>query len=341
MAPGPAPCSLTGDLTEPRSRPAPRYRVALVATLLVTWVLGTALGTSPRVSPAAATPFLQLEQAHVGYVPSLDGSTPINILVLGSDARPGEQITGQRADSIHLVTINPEKEKATIVGFPRDSWVSIPGYGTNKINAAMTAGGPQLVVSTVENLMDTTIDYWALTWFDGFEAMINDIGGLAMDVPFEVYDSYAHAKVDAGRQRLTGRDALAYARARHALPQGDFGRSENQGRLIVAALAQFRKEFGKDPSRLLDWVSAGLQNMRTEVPLPQIVSLAFTASTLNPKKVVNVVLPGSTGTVGGTSIVNLNQATMQAIAKDLEGDGILSKKNIPPSPNAQLMPAGE
>jgi hypothetical protein len=81
--------------------------------------------------------------------------------------------------------------------------------------------------------------------------------------------------------------------------------------------------------------------MRTEVPLDQIVSLAFTASTLNPKKVVNVVLPGSTGMSGGTSIVNLDQATLQAIAKDVEGDGILAKKNIPPSPNAQLLPAGE
>jgi LCP family protein required for cell wall assembly len=307
----------------------------------VTWVLGTALGTSPSVSPARAVPFFQLEQAHVGYVPALDGSTPVHILVLGSDARPGEQITGQRADSIHLVSINPEKEKATIVGFPRDSWVTIPDHGTNKINAAMTAGGPQLVVRTVESLMGVTIDYWALTWFEGFQAMINDVGGLTMEVPFEVYDTYAHAKIDAGRQTLSGRDALAFARARHALPQGDFGRSENQGRLLVAALAQFRKEFAKDPSRLLDWVAAGLRNLRTEVPLEQIVSLAFTASTLNPKKVVNIVLPGSTGTAGGTSIVNLNQTTLQAIAKDLEGDGILGKKNIPPSPNAQLLPSGE
>lgn len=339
--PGSAACSLAGDLTEPRSRPAPRYRVALIATLLVAWVFGTVLGTSPRVSPASATPFFQLEQAHAGYVPTLDGSTPIHILVLGSDARPGEQITGQRADSIHLVSINPEKKKATIVGFPRDSWVTIPGYGTNKINAAMTAGGPELVVSTVESLMDVTIDYWALTWFEGFETMINDVGGLTMDVPFEVYDTYAHAKVDAGRQHLTGRDALAYARARHALPQGDFGRSENQGRLMVAALAQFRKEFAKDPSRLLDWVSAGLRNMRTEVPLDQVIRLAFTASTLNSKKVANIVLPGSTGMAGGTSIVNLNQTTLQAVAKDLEPDGILGKKNIPPSPNAQLLPSGE
>ena len=319
--------------------PAPRHRAALVAILLVTWVVGTTLGTAPRNAPAGATPYFQLQQAHAGYVPALDGSTPIFILVLGSDARPGEEITGQRADSIHLVSINPEKAKATIIGFPRDSWVSIPGYGTNKINAAMTAGGPQLVVDTVESLMGVTIDYWALTWFEGFQAMINDIGGITVNVPFDVYDRYAHAQIDAGTQVLSGRDALALSRARHALPEGDFGRSENQGLLLVSALAQFRKEFTSDPSRLLDWVGAGLRNMRTDLSLDEVMSLAFTASTLNPKRVVNVVLPGGTGMAGKISIVQLDQTTMQAIAADLQGDGLLGKKNIPPSPNASLLPA--
>ncbi len=326
-------------MTEPRTTPAPRRRAALVATLLVAWVAGTSLGTSPVTSTAGATPFLQLQQAHAGYVPTLDGSKPIFVLVLGSDARPGEEITGQRADSIHLMAINPVKKKATVLGFPRDSWVSIPGYGTNKINAAMTAGGPQLVVQTVESLTGITIDYWALTWFDGFEAMINDIGGLAVDVPFPVSDRYAHAQLEAGTQTLSGREALALARARHALPEGDFGRSENQGLLIVSALAQFEKEFASDPSRVLDWIGAGLRSMRTDVPFDQIMSLAFTASLLNPKHVQNIVLPGSGGMAGTTSVVNLDQAALQAISTDLLPDGIVSKKNVPPSPNASLLPA--
>ncbi len=324
-------------MTPRRSGSVVRRPAALVAMALVAWVLGTALGTVGGGSPARATPFLQLEQARAGYVPALDGSTPILILVLGSDARPGEDIAGQRADSIHVVAINPAKHRATIVGIPRDSWVGIPGYGTNKINAAMTAGGPDLVVRTVENLLGVRMDYWALTWFDGFRAMIDDIGGLTVDVPFDVQDSYARADLTAGLQTLNGRDALAFARARHALPTGDFGRSENQGLLLVSALAQFRKEFAKDPSRLLDWVGAGLRNMRTDVPLDQILRLAFTASTLNPKKVTNVVLPGGTGMAGGTSVVNLDQTALQAIARDLADDGLLTRANVPPSPNASLL----
>lgn len=316
---------------------APRRRAALVAVALIAWVLGTALGTSTDGSAARAAPFLQLEQARAGYVPVLDGSTPIFILVLGSDARPGEEIHRQRADSIHVIAINPDEHRGTIVGFPRDSWVEIPGYGTDKINAAMVAGGPELVVRTVEGLLGVRMDYWALTWFEGFSAMVDDIGGLTVDVPFDVRDPYARADLSAGLQTLDGREALAFARARYALPTGDFGRSENHGLLLVSALAQFRKEFAKDPSRLLDWVGAGMRNVRTDVPLDQLLRLAFTASTLNPRKVTNIVLPGATGMAGGTSVVNLDGTALRAIASDLADDGLLSRANIPPSPNAELL----
>jgi polyisoprenyl-teichoic acid--peptidoglycan teichoic acid transferase len=158
-----------------------------------------------------------------------------------------------------------------------------------------------------------------------------------MEVPFDVFDSLAGAEISAGEQVLSGPDALAFARARHALPSGDFGRSENQGRLMVAAIAQFRREFSKDPSRLLTWIGAGLRNAQTDVPLDALMTLAFTASTINPKRIVNVVLPGSVGMSGTTSIVSLNQTTLDAISGDLANDGLLKKANVPPSPNADLV----
>ncbi|MGH2527702.1 MAG: LCP family protein, partial [Actinomycetota bacterium] len=154
---------------------------------------------------------------------------------------------------------------------------------------------------------------------------------------FSVIDSAAEANIPAGRQQLTGDDALAFARARHSLPSGDFGRSENHGRLIIAALAQLKREFTKDPSRLLVWIGAGLRNAQSDVPLDQLMSLTFTATTVNSKRVVNVVLPGSVGMTGTTSVVNLNQTELQAISRDLESDGLLKRSNIPPSPNAQLL----
>ena len=318
-------------------------RAVLACALLAAWVAGSALGvTAPHATHrASAMPLFQIEAAHAGFTPALDGSEPVFILVLGSDARPGETITGQRADSIHIVALNPAKGKATIVGLPRDSWVPIPGFGTNKINAAMVDGGPELMVETVEALTGLTMDYWALTWFDGFEAMINDIGGLQMDVPFPVVDRYAHANIEAGSQILNGRDALAFARTRHALPSGDFGRSENQGRLMVAALIQFQREFHQDPASLFTWIGAGMRNARTNIALDQLMTLAFTGANLTAKRVVNVVVPGGNGMSGATSVVNLDMTKLAAISKDLQADGILGKKNVPPSPNVDLLPADD
>ncbi|MGZ4115614.1 MAG: LCP family protein [Actinomycetota bacterium] len=293
-------------------------------------------GGGPIAQAQSASPSIEIGKAHANYVPTLDGKSPIFILLLGSDARPGEPVNGERTDSIHILAINPAKHRASIVGFPRDSYVPIPGHGSNKINSAMFYGGPSLAVQTVEELTGIKLDYYALTSFGGFQGMINGIGGLSLDVPFSMHDTYSGANFEPGVQTLDGGQALAFARDRHSLPEGDFGRSENQGRLMLASLMQFRKQFGKDPSRVLTWLGAGLRNLTTNVPLDQLLSLAFTASTINPKHVANVVLPGTIGMAGTQSIVNLtSQAT--AIFNDLKNDGIVSKKNVPPSPNASIL----
>jgi LCP family protein required for cell wall assembly len=315
-----------------------RRRYAFAALALAAWIAGSTLGTVTPSGPqsAAAAPFFELGQAHAGYVPTLSGTSPIFILFIGSGARPGEDVEHSLADSIHIVAINPAKHRASILGIPRDSWVDIPGHGSNKINSAMVYGGPPLLVQTVESLTGITLDYWALTTFWGFQSMINNIGGLTVDVPFAMHDSYSHSDFNPGVQELNGGNALAFARDRHSLPEGDFGRSEDGGRLIVAALTQFRKEFAKDPSRLFTWVAAGIRNVQTEVPLDQVLNLAFTCSTINPKYVENMVLPGTTGMVGNISVVNLPSSD-SVIYDDLRFDGIVSKKHIPPSPNASLL----
>ena len=314
-----------------------RRPVALLTALLVAWVAGSVLGATQPARHASAMPLLQIEPAHADYVPVLDGTQPIFVLVLGSDARPDEVLTETRADAIHIVAINPAKHRATILGIPRDSFVDIPGYGQDKINASLALGGPDLVVQTVEALTGLTMDYWAITGFNGFPKMIDQISGLVVDVPFALDDPYARASFAPGVQRLAGKDALAFARDRHDMPACDFGRSENQGRLMIAALAQFRKEFTKDPSRLLVWVGAFMRNVKTSVPFDQLMDLAFTGTAVNPKTVVNVVAPGGVGTAGGSSIVNLDRTALAAITSDLAADGVLKRGNIPPSPNASLL----
>jgi LCP family protein required for cell wall assembly len=296
---------------------------------LILWIAGATLGIGSGNDAATAStgsaPFLEVGRAHPAEaVPTLTGNKPIFILTLGSDARPGQPLTGERTDAIHILAINPAKKRGSLVGFPRDSWVNIPGHGMDKINAALTYGGPQLTVKVIEGITGIHMDYYAITGFGGFEEMINGIHGLTIDVPFPMHDHYSKADFNAGPQRLNGHDVLAFSRDRHTLPNGDFGRSENQGRVFIDALTQFRKEFAKDPSSLLTWIGAGMQNLQTDIPLPEIIQLAFTATSINPKNVSNAVVPARVGSQGAESVVFIDSSA-KALYNDLKNDGILQK----------------
>jgi len=298
-------------------------RVLAAALALAAWVAGTLVGSIGGAPPAEGAPLLKIGRAHAEFEPALDGKEPIFVLVLGSDARPGTPMERGLADSIHILGINPAKRRATLLGFPRDSYVPLSTGGTNKINSAMPQGGPQAMVATVENLTGIQLDYYALTGFDGLKDAVDEIGGLTIDLPAPLvgYDT----TYPAGVQRLEGRDALQVARTRKSLANGDFGRSENQGRLMVAALAQFRKEFSKDPNRMFVWLGAGLRNVQTDLSIDELSRLAFTAMDVRPGGVANVVVPGSIGSAGSMSIVNISPSA-QALYADLKADGFILPK---------------
>ncbi len=308
-------------------------RTTFAFVALVAWVAGSAFGALGNVAPASAQAGVVIGKAHAGYAPSLTGSKPIVILMIGSGARKGDDVTHSLSDSIHIVSINPGKHKATIIGVPRDSWVEIPGHGMNKINAAMVYGGPSLLIQTLESISGLTIDYYAITTFWGLIQMYDSLGGLTLNVPFAMQDSYSGASFQPGVQTLDGTQVLAFSRDRHSVSSGDFGRSEDAGRVLIASLTQFRKQFQSDRSALFSWIASGLRNVQTTLGLPEIVQLAYTCSHINPAATTNIVLPGSTGTQGSLSVVYLSSAKT-AIFADVKPDGIVSAKNIPPSPTA-------
>ncbi|MGZ8652038.1 MAG: LCP family protein, partial [Actinomycetota bacterium] len=268
-----------------------RRRAVGAVLALTAWVLGSALGTLGGLAPASAQAGLVIGKAHAGYAPSLTGGKPIVLLVVGSGARLGDDIEHSLADSLHVVTINPDKHKATIIGIPRDSWVEIPGRGTSKINASLVIGGPELLVQTVESISGLKIDYYALTTFWGMSQLYDNLGGLTIDVPFSMQDSFSGADFEPGVQTLDGKQVLAFSRDRHSLSGGDFARQENGGRVLVASLAEFRKDFQADQSSLFTWIASGMRNVQTTVPFDEVIQLAYTCSHINPKGVTNIVLP--------------------------------------------------
>jgi len=312
-----------------------RRRVGLAIAALAVWVAGTVVGSlGPSTQRAvAAGDRVVIGRAHAEFAPQLGGDDPIFILALGSDSRPETPIERGLSDSIHIIAINPKKHRVSILGFPRDSYVPIPGHGSGKINSAMATGGPPLTVQTVEALTGIRFDYYVLTSFEGVQDAVNDIGGLTIDVPFPMFDSYSRSNFAAGVQTLNGHDTLAFARDRHSLESGDFGRSENQGRVLLAALTQLRKQYAKDPSVLFDYIGAGMRNVQTDLTTPEVLDFAFMALSINPTHVDNMVAPGTIGTVGTMSTVNLLSSN-SVIYKDLADDGLVSERNQPRSPTA-------
>src|SRR5207249_6307314 len=123
---------------------------------------------------------------------------------LGSDARPGEDIFHERSDSIHLIGVNPATGAGVVLGFPRDSYVDIPGVGFDKINAALTRGGPPLVADTIESMTGIHANYLFITSFDGLIRMVDRLGGVTVDVDFANSDELSGADFAAGPVHMDG-----------------------------------------------------------------------------------------------------------------------------------------
>ena len=299
-----------------------RASFLVVIAGLIGWIL---VGTGLRSGTEA-----QVQTADLGHeiasslLPGFPTGRPFFVAVIGSDARPGvcEPVERCLADSLHLIGVNPKEGAAGIVGIPRDSYVNIPGYGTQKINNALFHGGPELVVQTLEELAGVSVDHWFLTSFEGFRHMIEEVGGLEVEVPYSMSDGASGASLAAGLQTLDGQQALAFARNRKGTPNGDFSRTENQGLMILSALAQMRQEVRRDPARLFTWLIAGAKYIQTGLSLSELFELALATMSIDPKDVVNRALPGGLDFAGEASIVSLG-GEADAMLADLADDGLL------------------
>ena len=223
------------------------------------------------------------------------------VLIIGSDVREGDPKAG-RSDSLHVLAIDTKKGAGTMIGIPRDSYVPIPGHGTSKINASLFFGGPERTVQTVEQVTGISFDYWALIDFSRFRKLVDTLGGVEVNVPYEMHDHFSGADFKAGRTKMNGAQALAFSRNRHDAHNGDFGRSENQGRLLIAALEKF-KEDTKNPLKLAKYLRAFDELVASDVGVGELLQLAALGRTIDPGKVKNVVVPGRAGSAGGASVV--------------------------------------
>jgi LCP family protein required for cell wall assembly len=155
-------------------------------------------------------------------------SEPTTVLVIGTDGgrAPGRR-DANRSDSLLLLRFDPETHRVAYLSIPRDLRVEIPGYGSSKINAANQVGGPALTLATVKALTGLPIDHVVVVDFDGFEELIDAIGGIEVTVPKAILSKpfdcpYKPARCaewegwrfEKGRQHMDGRRALVFSRIR-------------------------------------------------------------------------------------------------------------------------------
>ena len=279
------------DYTRQRKKKK-RKTIALVALAVVlVLVLGGA---------GVAFAYLQTinSNLHKGVTEELKGALvdtqyagdPFYMLLMGTDKSAAREQSTQyagdtfRSDSMILTRVDPQNKKVTMVSMHRDTEIEIEGYGLQKLNASYAIGGPALAIKTVSQMAGVPISHYAEINFDGFEDVVDALGGVEVDVPMEINDDEAGGHVDAGEQTLSGEEALILCRSRHSYDEygdGDRYRAANQ-RLVLGAIA--KKILSADPATMANTISALSQYITTDFKVGDIVALATSMQGIDPSK---------------------------------------------------------
>ncbi|MFT8412229.1 MAG: LCP family protein [Schleiferilactobacillus perolens] len=213
---------------------------------------------------------------------SIRDRKPFSILLLGvdtgADGRIDHGTTNQgdaNSDTMIVATVNPQKNKVTMTSIPRDTVAQIVGQPTTdieKINAAYNFGGEKMAINTVSTLLNVPIDYYLTINMGGLEKIVDAVGGVDVDNPFEFTSAKTGGQhFPKGKQHLNGAMALAYARMRYEDPTGDYGRQKRQQQ-VIKAIIKNALSVGTltHLQTLLDSISS---NMRTNLKTDDMLSI--------------------------------------------------------------------
>ncbi|MFC4606148.1 LCP family protein [Rhodococcus kronopolitis] len=254
--------------TPARARRRPHWgrRIGLVLLALLVLVGGSTIYLDRSLNRIDAL---------ADYPGRISDTPGTNWLLVGSDSRAGltpeeeaalttgGDIGEGRTDTILIVHI-PKSGAATMVSIPRDSYVPIPGYGRDKVNASFSLGGPQLLVQTLEEATGLRMDHYVEIGFGGFAGIVDALGGVNLCVPYAIDDPLAGINLQPGCQDLTGTQALGFVRSR-ATPLADLDRMNNQ-RAFMAALLKKATDVGTlvNPFRLWSMASESAATLQVD-----------------------------------------------------------------------------
>jgi LCP family protein required for cell wall assembly len=312
------------------SRTPRRRALVLLATapvlcgLLAAALLAAAWLALGEPAPASGSVWFQVSKvAGARYTGAPD--QPFFVLVVGTGARsddPNEQHDDPGlADAIHVIGINPAMHAATILDIPRDT----EGPGGSKLNSYIVNGnqanfGLRAQADAVASVTGLPLTYVVRANFPNFVQMIDEMGGIDINVPTAMSDENSGAFFGAGPQHMTGDQALAYSRNRYTLPRGDLDRTVNQGLVLLSALQTLRaRNLGvADTVRLV--ATAGRHVKLDGLGVRDLLAFGQLALAVDPANVKNVLLPvASSG--NGSNLAKTGDAA--SLLADMSDDGVL------------------
>ena len=231
------------------------------------------------------------------------------ILLVGNDSRPG--VGGARGDALHVLGVNPLLHKASMIDIPRDTC-----WNGDKINVGNTQG-PRQQAADVGGLLGVPISYVVDVDFAGFTGLVDGVGGVDVDVPTQMHDSYSGAYFSPGMQHMTGGQALSFSRDRHDFPTSDIVRTHNQGILILDAMRQLRAKMQNAPGEFRLLALLGRHAQLDGIGMKDLYRLGRVAFSLNPDQIANITIPWTNGGCLGLG------AGASSLFADFRDDGIV------------------
>ncbi len=226
---------------------------------------------------------------------------PFSVLIMGIEDYSSGGENG-RTDTLIVATLNPKEKTVKLLSIPRDTLVYYEHLGyESRINHAHAYGGKEMTIEKVEELLEVPIDYYTTVNFEGFKNVIDILGGVDVEVPFDFTEKSdvdnSVLQFTEGPMTLNGEEALAYARMRKQDPRGDFGRNDRQKQIIQAAMSEMLK-----PGNLLkvdDIAKEMGNNVQTNIKVSEGIGLSKLYTGFNSSSMENVTLEGADDTSTG------------------------------------------
>ncbi|USK33613.1 LCP family protein [Bacillus sp. F19] len=246
---------------------------------------------------------------------------PVSILLMGVENYSSGG-SGGRADTLMVATFNPKDQTMKLLSLPRDTRVEIPGKETKrKINSAYSTGGKELTIETVEGFLDIPIDYYATVNFEGFKNIIDIIGGITVDVPFDFTQNSDDPKAEKlefteGPMKMDGRYALAYARMRLQDPNNDIGRNERQQQVVKEVINEI---VSAGTLLKVDQLTSEIgKNVETNMTMSELLGFYKKYNNFNTDKIETVKLEGVGEYIGNAAYWIPDDTSLEEVKDELK-----------------------